>query len=72
MLTHALDKLHRKGCDLIVANDVSQPGSGFDADDNEVTLLFADGTMQPRPRLAKAAIADDVVQAAVALHVARS
>ena len=72
MLTHALDKLHRKGCDLIVANDVSQPGSGFDADDNEVTLIFADGTMRPRLRLAKAAIADDVVQAAVALHAARS
>jgi phosphopantothenoylcysteine synthetase/decarboxylase len=36
VLAHALDKLHRKGCDLIVANDVSQPGSVFDADDNEV------------------------------------
>ena len=72
VLTHALDKLHRKGCDLMVANDVSQPGSGFDAEDNEVTLIFADGTMRPRPRLAKAAIADDVVQAAVALHAARS
>ena len=33
LMAHAAEKLERKGVDLIVANDVSQPGVGFDADD---------------------------------------
>jgi phosphopantothenoylcysteine decarboxylase/phosphopantothenate--cysteine ligase len=36
----AREKLQRKACDLIIANDVSQPGMGFDSDDNEVLLVF--------------------------------
>jgi len=34
-------KLNEKGCDLIVANDVSAEGVGFDSDDNAVTLIDA-------------------------------
>src|SRR5580698_7749080 len=37
-------KLARKGVDLLVVNDVSAPGAGFDHDTNEVTVLGADGT----------------------------
>lgn len=40
---HALAKLHRKGCDLMVANDVGQQGIGFDSDANAVTVFFEDG-----------------------------
>lgn len=36
----AREKLARKGCDLVVANDVSKPGIGFDSDRNEVLLVF--------------------------------
>ena len=36
---NARDKLTRKGCDLVIANDVSQPGIGFDSDHNEVVLV---------------------------------
>src|SRR5262249_18623134 len=36
---NAREKLERKGIDLLVANDVSQQGIGFDAEDNEVLLL---------------------------------
>lgn len=42
LATHARDKLEKKGCDLIVANDVSQPGIGFDSDRNKVLLVFPD------------------------------
>ena len=35
------DKLARKGLDAVVVNDVSQPGIGFDATDNEVTVVTA-------------------------------
>ena len=34
----------RKGCDLLVVNDVSQPGAGFDHETNEVVILGDDGT----------------------------
>lgn len=36
---HALDKLRRKGCDLLVANDVSRSDIAFDRDENEVELF---------------------------------
>src|SRR5260370_12386586 len=36
---HAAEKLRAKGVDLLVANDVSQHGIGFEADDNQVVLL---------------------------------
>jgi phosphopantothenoylcysteine decarboxylase / phosphopantothenate---cysteine ligase len=51
-------KLAEKGCDAIVANDVSAPGIGFDADDNAVTVLFADGARAEIPRASKRAVAD--------------
>jgi len=43
---HARGKLDRKGIDLIVANDVSQPGVGFDTTTNAVSLIWRDGIEQ--------------------------
>lgn len=37
---NAREKLKKKGCDLVIANDVSKPGIGFDSDRNEVLLVF--------------------------------
>ncbi len=39
VLEYARAKLVSKGCDLLVANDVSQPGIGFDSDENEVWIV---------------------------------
>ena len=39
---NAREKLTKKGCDLVIANDVSKPGIGFDSDRNEVLLVFPD------------------------------
>ncbi|WP_207061796.1 bifunctional phosphopantothenoylcysteine decarboxylase/phosphopantothenate--cysteine ligase CoaBC [Motiliproteus sp. SC1-56] len=39
LIEHARGKLERKQLDLVVANDVSQPGIGFNSDDNAVTLI---------------------------------
>jgi len=41
---NARDKMRRKGCDLVIANDVSKPGIGFDSDRNEVLLVFPEHT----------------------------
>ena len=50
-------KLERKGCDLLVANDVSRAGSGFDADDNTVTLVWPGGQIEELPALPKREVA---------------
>ena len=42
-VARAREKLTRKGADMIVANDISRPDAGFDADTNAVTLVTADG-----------------------------
>jgi phosphopantothenoylcysteine decarboxylase / phosphopantothenate---cysteine ligase len=41
--TIAQEKIARKGLYAIAMNDVSRPGQGFDAEDNDLTLLYADG-----------------------------
>jgi phosphopantothenoylcysteine decarboxylase/phosphopantothenate--cysteine ligase len=60
-LQRAAEKLRRKGVDLLVANDVSEPGSGFGTDTNRVTIFAADGSEQALPLLAKRAVADLVL-----------
>jgi phosphopantothenoylcysteine decarboxylase/phosphopantothenate--cysteine ligase len=62
-LGRAREKLARKGADLFVLNDVSRPDIGFDASDNEVTLLAGSGertiAKAPKEEIA-AAILDEV------------
>jgi phosphopantothenoylcysteine decarboxylase / phosphopantothenate---cysteine ligase len=53
----AEDKLRRKGLDLVVANDVTQPGAGFGHDTNAATLLDAAGTWTEVPLTSKRALA---------------
>jgi phosphopantothenoylcysteine decarboxylase / phosphopantothenate---cysteine ligase len=60
--TRAAGKLREKGCDAIVANDVGAPGIGFGADDNAVTVLFADGGRVEIPRASKRQVADRLWQ----------
>jgi phosphopantothenoylcysteine decarboxylase/phosphopantothenate--cysteine ligase len=57
LIAAARRKLARKGCDLLVANDISRPGTGFDADDNQVVLVGANGQIEELPRLSKAQVA---------------
>jgi phosphopantothenoylcysteine decarboxylase/phosphopantothenate--cysteine ligase len=45
LLDYARDKLERKGLDLIVANQVGEPGVGFEAEDNAVTVLWPGGQL---------------------------
>ena len=56
VVASAREKRARKKIDLIVANDVSQPGQGFDADTNAVTIVGEDGEDQI-PLQSKARIA---------------
>ena len=56
------EKLARKGCDLLVANDVAEAGSGFGSETNRVTLLHADGRDEPWPLLPKTEVAERLVR----------
>jgi phosphopantothenoylcysteine synthetase/decarboxylase len=58
---HALDKLRRKGCDLLVANDVSRSDIAFDRDENEVELFYRDGRRETLARASKQEIAEGLV-----------
>jgi phosphopantothenoylcysteine decarboxylase/phosphopantothenate--cysteine ligase len=63
VVAYAKAKVARKGCDWIVANDVS-PGTGtFGGDENRVHLIRADGTVEDWPRASKAAVAGRLVAA---------
>ncbi len=63
---NAREKLTRKHCDLVIANDVSQPGIGFDSDQNEVLLVFPDRT-ESLPAASKYELSLDLVDAIVRL-----
>jgi phosphopantothenoylcysteine decarboxylase/phosphopantothenate--cysteine ligase len=54
-------KLERKRLDAIVINDISQPGIGFDASENEVTIIVAGGAERRMTRAGKGHIADGVL-----------
>ena len=70
-LDRAGDKLRRKGVDYLVANDVSQPGSGFGTDTNQVVLLGNDGSTEAWPMLTKREVADRLLDRLVARLDAR-
>lgn len=64
---NARGKLVRKGADMIVANDVTQEGAGFDTDTNIVTLLLRDGREVPLPKLTKFDVANRIFDEILAL-----
>ncbi len=65
---NAQAKLEAKGVDLLVVNDVSQQGIGFDAEDNEVTLLDRWGGTRALPRMPKAEVADAILSHVLTLR----
>ena len=62
VLTHGREKLARKGCDLLVVNEVGEPGhpTGFEGTDNAATILAADGGATDVALGSKDALADAV------------
>jgi phosphopantothenoylcysteine decarboxylase/phosphopantothenate--cysteine ligase len=75
LIAEARRKLETKHCDMVVANLVAQPGTGFEADDNEVTLVLSTGQNIPIARASKLTIAqrifDEMLRLRLALHSSR-
>ncbi|MDP6968240.1 MAG: bifunctional phosphopantothenoylcysteine decarboxylase/phosphopantothenate--cysteine ligase CoaBC [Gammaproteobacteria bacterium] len=60
LVAHAQAKLKRKQVAMIIANDVSEPGIGFNSDENQVCLVTAEGAKQ-LPRLPKTQLARQLI-----------
>ncbi len=67
VLENAREKLIRKNCELIVANDILAEGAGFAGDTNVVTLLDSTGNCEQLPRLSKRDVADAIFDRVVTL-----
>lgn len=61
----AVEKAKDKGVDLIVYNDVSEPGSGFATDTNRVVVISPDGSTEPWPMMAKEEVAARLIDRVV-------
>jgi phosphopantothenoylcysteine decarboxylase/phosphopantothenate--cysteine ligase len=66
---NARKKLSAKNADLIVANDVTAEGAGFDLDTNVVTLFARDGRDLPLPKMTKREVAERVLDEVARLRV---
>ncbi len=75
LIEFARRKLESKNCDIVVANNVATVGTGFDANDNEVTLVLRSGENIHVAKAPKSEIAhrifDQIVRLRLALHSAR-
>jgi phosphopantothenoylcysteine decarboxylase/phosphopantothenate--cysteine ligase len=60
--TYALEKLKRKQCDLIVANDVTETGAGFGTDTNVVKIFDANGLVRSLPMMLKKDVSRELLQ----------
>ena len=67
LIDNARGKLKPKSLDLIVANDITDPDSGFGADTNKVTLIRRDGSAEELPLMSKEDVAHRVLDEVVTL-----
>lgn len=61
VLSHALKKCREKRLAFVVANDVTEAGSGFGVSTNRVVFVFPDGTTEPLPRMSKRRVAEAIL-----------
>ena len=65
--TNAADKVRRKGLDLIVANDITEEGSGFGVDTNRVVLIDRELAVERLPLLTKYEVGHRILDRVAAL-----
>ena len=62
LLENAKEKIQKKGCDFLVANDISRKDIGFSSDDNEVTILDKNGNLKRIEKSSKSVIARKILE----------
>ncbi|MBI3681301.1 MAG: bifunctional phosphopantothenoylcysteine decarboxylase/phosphopantothenate--cysteine ligase CoaBC [Acidobacteria bacterium] len=70
LVAEAKRKLETKNCDMVVANLVSQEGTGFESEVHEVTLVMRTGEVTPLARASKRELADQIFDHALKLRLA--
>jgi len=70
LVEEARRKLESKNCDMVVANLVGREGTGFESDQNEVTLVLRTGAPIQLPRASKRQVADWIFDHALKLRLA--
>lgn len=72
LLDNAREKVVKKNLDMIVANDVTAAGAGFNADTNIVKFLFADGRVESLKQMPKTEVANRILNEALNLRALKS
>jgi len=67
-IENARVKLKKKNVDILVLNDVTQPGAGFDCDTNVVRLLFRNGDEEQLSLMSKEDVADQIISRAIEMR----
>lgn len=62
LLENAKEKIAKKGCDYLIANDISRSDIGFSSDDNEVTILEKSGKIEKLEKASKKVIARKILE----------
>ncbi|MEX2105048.1 MAG: bifunctional phosphopantothenoylcysteine decarboxylase/phosphopantothenate--cysteine ligase CoaBC, partial [Bacilli bacterium] len=59
---YALEKIKRKKCDLLVANNINEPGAGFAEDTNIVSIFDQQGVVKRLPKMSKKEVAKELLK----------
>ncbi|MBE3596391.1 MAG: bifunctional phosphopantothenoylcysteine decarboxylase/phosphopantothenate--cysteine ligase CoaBC [Hydrogenibacillus sp.] len=68
VVEHARNKRRRKGADWIVANDVTEPGAGFEVETNRVVLVGPNDALYPLPLMSKEDLAETIIRTILAFQ----
>ncbi len=71
LIDNAHEKVVKKNLDMIVANDVTAAGAGFNTDTNIVKFLYADGRIEELPQMAKTEVAERILNEAIKIKGSR-
>jgi phosphopantothenoylcysteine decarboxylase / phosphopantothenate---cysteine ligase len=71
LLEYARSKMEKKGLDMVVANDITKEGAGFNTDTNIATILKPDGSVTELPLMTKREMADRILDEIVQLRASR-
>jgi len=69
VVTYAKIKMGKKGLDMVVANDITKEGAGFDTDTNIATIITKAGVETDLPKMPKREMADRLLDEVIALRV---
>ena len=68
LIDYAKEKIQKKNLDMIIANDVSKPGAGFNTDTNIIKIITRDGNIEELPMASKDSLAGEILDRVMKLR----